>query len=266
MSRSYVNLARDPFVNSRPVVRLSIALWVVAAALLAGNVWLYWDFLAGRETTYARLDEVEREIAATRQRTAALDARLSSFDLGEQNRQVEFLNDRIERRLFSWSELFDELAEILPNDVYVTRLSPASAEGEGRGRAGSRSSRSGGGGLGEGRVLLRIDAVARNDASILATVDALFEDPAFDQPNLLQQTREDGGLIRFDLETIYEPTRRRTEVAQEPESPPAKPPEGGDTVAGKPKAGPRPAASSQPDGSAGPDRLGMSASSAPEVR
>lgn len=264
MSRSYLNLARDPFVNSRPVVRLSIALWVVAIALLAGNVWLYWDFLAGREDTYARLEEVDREIAATRQRIAALDAELEGFDLGEQNRQVEFLNERIDRRLFSWSELFDQLGAILPNDVYLTRLTPASGEGTSRRRGTGRDKA-----LGEGRVLLSIDAVARDDASILATIDALFDDPAFGEPNLLQQTQEEGGLIRFELETVYQPMSRRIEITQEPESPDAEPTEPTEPTAearsadGQPR---EPSTSNQPDTSAGPVRRGVPASSAPEVR
>jgi hypothetical protein len=205
MSRSYLNLARDPFVNSRPVVRISVALWLVGALLLAGNVWLYWDFLAGRGSTYSRLQEVEEESVATRQRIASLESELAGFDLAEQNDQVSYLNARIDRRRFSWSRLFDALSEILPHDVRLIRLSPREGSESERASPGSRSSAQTGDD--EKKVLLQINAVARNDQSILDTVDALFGDPAFQDPSLLQQRRRDNGLIDFNLETFYAPER-----------------------------------------------------------
>lgn len=210
MSRSYLDLAREPYVNTRPVVRLALLLWLIGALLLAGNVWLYWDFLAGRGDTHARLRGVTAEIAETRQRLEALDRRLGELDLAEQNRQVEYLNERIERRHFSWSELFDQLADILPDDVRLTSLSPASAgDDSGRGRSRDRS-RSGG--LGEDEVLLTIDAQARDDESILQLVDALFADPAFRRPDLQAQRQGDGGLIDFDLVVVYRPEQPAFEV------------------------------------------------------
>lgn len=197
MSRAYLNLAREPYVNTRPVVRLSLLLWLVGAVFLAGNVWLYWDFLAGRGDTHARLAEVDREIASAEERVATLESELAGFDLAEQNVRVEYLNARIERRHFSWSRLFDALATLLPDEVRLSRLSPASPEDPGRGRRSAPAE--------DDRVILGIAGIARNDESILRMVDALFSDPAFDRPNLLRQTRDDRGLIRFDLETVYAP-------------------------------------------------------------
>lgn len=207
MSRAYINLARDPYVNSRPVVRLAILLWVLGALLLAGNVWLYWDFLAGRGDTHARLRQVETEIAEARERLVELDRSLADLDLADQNRQVAYLNERIERRHFAWSRLFDKLAGLLPDDVRLTSLSPATGE------AGSGRSRSRGGiEIESDEVLLSIDAEARDDESILRLVDALFADPAFRRPSLQSQRRQDNGLIRFDLETVYRPERPVTTV------------------------------------------------------
>src|SRR6185295_8868399 len=40
-----LNLARRPFLNSRPVVRIALLLWVLGFLLLLGNVSLFWGYL-----------------------------------------------------------------------------------------------------------------------------------------------------------------------------------------------------------------------------
>lgn len=198
MSRA-LNLASRPFVNRRPVVRLAILLWVAGGLLLAGNVWLYWDFLVGRGDVHARRAEVEAALGTEEERIAALEEELASFDLAAQNRQVSYLNRRIARRQFSWSLLFDEIEEVLPRDVRIERLSPATAEGGPRRSARRQQEEAA---LDE--VLLRIDAHSKSDEAILELVDALWNDPAFERPNLIQQVEAEGGVIRFQLETIYD--------------------------------------------------------------
>jgi hypothetical protein len=193
-----LNLAARPFVNRRPVVRLAVLLWLAGALLLAGNLWLYWDFLVGRGDVHARRAETEEAIRVEGRRISALSGELAAFDLVAQNQQVEYLNRRIARRRFSWSRLFDELAEVLPQDVRIQSLAPAVA-GEGR-RAGPRTSDLP---AQAGRVILQMEAHAKSDQAILELVDALFADPDFEHPNLIQQVENEPGLIRFSLEVVY---------------------------------------------------------------
>ncbi len=213
MSRSYLNLARRPYLNTRPIVRLSIVLWVVGALLFAGNVWLYWDFLAGRGDTHARLEEVAGEIDTTRARIASLESQLAGFDLADQNLRVEFLNSRIARRHFSWSRLFDALADLLPDDVRVARLTPSSEDDTPTTRASARRRPDE---ATSERVVLGIQGVARTNESILNLVDALFESPAFEQTRLNRQQSQQGGLIEFDLDTIYDPHAGEEKPPEEP--------------------------------------------------
>jgi len=251
VSRSYLNLAREPYVNTRPVVRLSIVLWLVGVLLFAGNVWLYWDFLAGRGDTHARLETVSREIDTTRSRIDSLESELAGFDLADQNDRVEFLNTRIDRRHFSWSQLFDALAELLPDDVRLRRLTPSSLDSATGGRRRTRRSTDEDKG-----VSLQIQGVARSNDSVLTLVDHLFEDSAFEEPSLTQQRNGQGGLIEFDIDTTYDP--RAAEKA-EPEAAPA--PDGPDATAATGDEGePQPA-----EADLRPTDLGPAASAAPEV-
>jgi hypothetical protein len=195
-----LDLAARPFVNRRPVVRLALLLWLAGGALLAGNLWLYWDFLAGRGDVHARRLEVEEAIAIEERRISGLTGELAGYDLEAQNEQVAYLNQRIDQRRFSWSRLFDELAELLPRDVRIQSLTPGGTDAGGRAAA-----RRGADGAGDGRVVLGIQAEARSDEAILELVDALFADRDFERPNLIQQAAAEGGLVRFSLDTIYRP-------------------------------------------------------------
>lgn len=204
MSQALLNLSARPFVNLRPVVRLSLVLWVVGLLLLAANLWLYWDFLVGRGDVEARRRQAGEAITVEQRRIDALSSELAAFDLAAQNEQVTYLNQRIRQRRFSWSRLFDELAGLLPQEVRLTRLQPSAGQDAGsrsrsRGRRGASPVR-------EGQVLLEVEGLARADEAILELVDALFADPDFDRPNLLQQARDQAsGAIRFGLQVYYQP-------------------------------------------------------------
>lgn len=198
MAYDELNLAARPYVNTRPVVRLAVVLWLVGTLLLAGNVWLYWDFLAGRGDTYARLAETAEAIEVEERRVAALERDLEGYDLAGQNEQVAFLNERIDERRFSWSTLFDELTDILPREVRLQSLAPNTGTDR---RRSSRDDVE----LAPGEVLLSIQGAARSDEAVLELVDNLFTDPAFARPVLNREQTDDDGLLRFDLDVVYRP-------------------------------------------------------------
>jgi Tfp pilus assembly protein PilN len=209
VSSTHLNLARQPFVNSRPLVRLTVLLWVAALALAGGNLWLYYQYLTGSTETRARLAEVEDATEASRRQAAELEGQLAAFGLGQQNDVVTFLNSKIDERTLAWGRLFDRLAALLPDDVRLLSLSPRAGDREGRRRGGSATA-------GERpRVELEIAGEAKTDEALLALIDALFRDPAFERPNPQRETRGKSGPLRFDLTVDYLP---ETEAALEAEA------------------------------------------------
>ncbi len=221
MSRSHLNLAAKPFVNTRPVIRLSVLLWLLGLVFLAANVWVYRVFITGSGDVHTGIAEVDRSIVAERQRIEALDRKLAGFDLAQQNDQASFLNDRIESRRFSWSRLFDALTAILPQDVRLQSLRPVSV---GDSKRTSRRSASAEEPVKSDRVVLNIDAQARTDQAILAFVDALFADPSFESPNLQRQAKLDNGLIGFSLDVVYHSPAAGQGAEPAPAAPQAAPP------------------------------------------
>ena len=195
-----INLASRPFVNDRPVARVTAALWALGALLALATGWSFWGYFAGREDQREELARIEAQMEREREAVAGLSRELAGIPLDNQNQRVRFLNQRIAERAFSWSLLFDRLAEILPADVRLLSLAPQVGFGQ-DGR--QRSAAAAAGAPGE-RVLLQVLAVARRQEAILELLDAMFASDAFERPNLARESRE-GAETRFTLSVVYLP-------------------------------------------------------------
>lgn len=211
-----LNLAQRPFVNTRPVTRVALLLWILGALLLLGNVSLFWSYLSGSAEKRQELASLEQEIERQDRTVSQLKQRLERLELDEQNRQVRFLNRQIAARTFSWSLLFDRLAEVLPDNVRIVRLAPRPL---GRDEAARREDDEA---PLDDRVRLAIAGEAKNNESIDGFVDNLFAHPSFGEPNLSRETREEGAdLILFDVQVIYIPGGRNQQGVVVEEAAPA---------------------------------------------
>lgn len=212
-----LNLARRPFTNTRPVTRVSILLWILGLLLLLGNVSLFWSYLSGSREKRAELEGLEQDVQRQQQTVKELEQRLASLDLEEQNRQVRFLNRKIAERTFSWSLLFDRLAEVLPDDVRLLRLAPENKAAR-PGQELVDELRE----TGDERVPLSIQGISRSDEAVYSFVDRLFAHESFEDPDFPRERRErDGDFVDFDVNVIYIPGELPSsqEVVIEEESP-----------------------------------------------
>jgi Tfp pilus assembly protein PilN len=230
-----LNLARRPFLNSRPVVRVSLLLWLLGLALLLGNVSLFWSYLSGSADKRAQIGRGEQEIQRQQRAVQQLQSRLDGLDLGGLNERIDFLNERIEERTFSWSLLLDRLVAVLPNDIRLSRLQPKTDSKAQLAAGRSRRSRS----ATAGQIPLAITGETRSDEALLRFVDNLFAHPAFAEPDLLREERQDNDLVRFELTVQYIPGRPpgsaveetpRLEEAPSGSSAPAGPPAASETA------------------------------------
>jgi hypothetical protein len=196
-----LNLARRPFVNTRPVERLAAILWVLGVVLLAANLTLFMGYLTNSQATRTKLAAREREIAQEQHANAQLQGQVGRLGLDQQNREVTFLNRKIDERTFSWSLLFDRMAEVLPDQVRLLRLTPSNVVQREIGLGARPSPRE----LNPAPVVLSMHCEAKDDEALLRFVDNLFAHPAFSEPNLENEERLDSGLLRFDLTVQYQP-------------------------------------------------------------
>lgn len=190
-----LNLARDPFLNLRPVRRAGVVLAVLGLVLAAVDARTYWRHFTGENQTRVRLQELDAELAAEREELARLRGQLAGLEVRSLNRRVRFVNRQIAQRTFSWSALFDDLVSIQPYEVQIVTLNP-------KFESGRRSQRDLD--LAPGEVLLEIDGLARSGERLLALVDAFFTHHKFRSPDLQREALREG-LIDFTLAVIYNP-------------------------------------------------------------
>ncbi len=199
---SSLNLSGRPFGNSRPVVRISLILWLLGLVLLLSNVFVFRKYLSDSADKRVQISRGEEELQRQQQAVADLQTRLNGYDLVRLNDQIDFLNTQIDSRTFSWSLLLDRITDTLPNDLRLNRLTP---ETDAKANRGERSARRGT--LPEGGVRLQISGQTRRDEALLQFIRNLFAHPAFRDPNLVAESQIEGGgtLVRFDATVTYLP-------------------------------------------------------------
>ncbi len=204
MKSTDLNLSRHPFVNARPVGRLAILLCLLGGGLLVTNFSQYWRYFSGSEERQQELRDIEEQIAQKTMENARLETSIASFELFQQNARVDFLNRKIAERTFSWSHLFDRLAEVLPADVRLNSLSPRAEGGTSdRPRRQARNETQ----LPGDQVLLTMVGEAKSIEAELEFVDRFFAHPSFAEPRLQNDAQTQGGLSRFNLTVEYFPHR-----------------------------------------------------------
>ncbi len=193
-----LNLASRPFVNRRPWRRLTALLWALGVALLTLNAVLYWGYLTGSADARTELAELREQLAEDQTVLDRLSAELARLDLETQNREVAFLNERIADRRFPWGQLFNDIEHVLPWNTRLRSLAPERGDRSRRRRADV-------GANDRSRVVLDLTGEARDDQGLHNLIDALFEHPAFDDPKLLHESRQDAGPLDFTIAVVYLP-------------------------------------------------------------
>lgn len=215
-----LNLSRRPFLNSRPVVRVSLLLWLFGLLLLLGNVSLFWSYLSESKDKRAEVARGEEAVQKRRAEAQELENRLDDVPLKDLNAEIRFLNQKIAERTFSWNRLFDHLSQVMPNDVRLSRLSPVT--GEQARRAGLSSGRVSRAQIPDGQVTLQILGQARSDEELDRFVKNLFA-PPFAEPNLAREERleQEENVLMFELTVQYIPGAEAQNVIVEETAPPS---------------------------------------------
>lgn len=192
-----LNLARRPFVNSRPITRLAVLLWLAGGALAVWNGLEIWRLTSSLGERRRALAAAEVRAAEGQARIAALQAELRDIDLLEQNEETAFLNREIDRRTLSWTGLFQRLGEVLPRQVRLIQIVPSLASPAQRRRPPGAATAA------EGWISLSLSGYAENDEALLDFVDTLFAHPSFDAPDLEREAVPPGEPLQFELKVSY---------------------------------------------------------------
>lgn len=179
------NLATRPFYNER-AVRVGIAVAVLlVAALTAFNVMEVAALSERNAEMTERAERAERETTEYRQQAQAIRQAMNSAEMEAVQEAAQEANLLIERRVFSWTELFNEFERTLPPDVRITAVQPQFDP--------------------SGRMLILITALSRRPEDLSAFMDQLEASGRFRDVISRQDQPEDDGLTLSTLQGYYAP-------------------------------------------------------------
>lgn len=186
------NLSTRPFYNERLVHVWFIAIGVAVLAATAFN--------ASRVLRYSRSDtRLATQASGDESRAADLRRQAARLRASVDPRQIDFAaadarqaNDLIDRRTFSWTELFNRFETTLPDDVRIASVKPRVDRERG--------------------ILLSINVLAKTVDDVNEFIENLEKTGAFMNIRPADERTDDSGLLISSLEAVYVPTAGKPAV------------------------------------------------------
>jgi Tfp pilus assembly protein PilN len=180
------NLSTRPFYNERIVHFWLIA---IAAIVLAATA-----FNASRVLRYSRSDtRLATQASNDESRGADLRRQAARLRSSVDPRQVDFAaadarqaNDLIDRRTFSWTELFNRFETTLPDDVRIAAVKPHVDRERG--------------------IVLTINVSAKTVDDVNTFIENLEQTGAFANVRPADERTDENGLLASTLEVVYVPS------------------------------------------------------------
>lgn len=190
------NLSTRPFYNDR-----AVRLWVtIAGALLlaatAFNVSQVLRYSTSNTELATRAANDEARATELRRQAQRLRASVDATQVEAVSVDARQANELIDRRTFSWTELFNRFERTLPDDVRITAVRPTVDR--------------------DRRIVLTIVVLARGVDDVNQFMENLDETGAFIELRSRQEQTTEEGQIESMLETVYQPPADDTPPAETP--------------------------------------------------
>ncbi len=184
------NLATRPFYNERTVHAWLLVAAVIVAAATAFNVTrvLKYSRSDTRLATQASTDEAKA--ADLRRQAARLRAAVDPKQIEAKAGDARLANELIDRRTFSWTELFNRFETTLPDEVRIASVRPRVDK--------------------DRNITLEIRLIARSVADVNEFIESLDKTGAFKRILSRDERTNERGDLEAELETIYVPSHGAT--------------------------------------------------------
>ena len=184
------NLSTRPFYNERAVQAILGLAAVVVVILTIVNMTRLWSLTGTDRRLVTEAQAAESRTEALRADMARVRSTVDAGHIADVAAQAHEANQAIDRRAFSWTELFNELEVALPHDVRIAGVIPHIDK--------------------TGQMIVVLDVQARSVESISQFFDGLEESGAFRNLLSKQERETPDNMIAATLEGIYTPPSART--------------------------------------------------------
>ena len=179
------NLATRPFYNERMVNLWLIALALVVLAATAFNVSRVLRYSRSDTRLATQASHDEARAADLRQQAARLRASVDPRQIDFAAADARQANDLIDRRTFSWTELFNRFETTLPDEVRIASVRPRVDRDLG--------------------IVLAINVSARSVDDVGAFIENLEATGAFANVRPAEEHTDETGMLLSSLEAVYLP-------------------------------------------------------------
>jgi hypothetical protein len=190
------NLSTRPFYNERAVLAAIGVVAFLTAALTAFNVAQVLTLTSRNSEVVAQAESSEARAAELREQARKTQQALNREDVDAVQSAAREANQLIDRRAFSWTLLFNQFEDTLPVDVRIVAVTPQIDR--------------------EGRMLVAITVVARQDEDVDTFIDLLRGTGSFAALISRQDETQDDGTTRAVLQGYYTPVLTPAKAASSP--------------------------------------------------
>jgi DNA-directed RNA polymerase subunit F len=179
------NLATRPFYNQRGV-RLALgAVAAIAIGLTTYNALQVWRLNAQSAGQRQVAERNEREARELRDKARTIRQSLDRVALDALQASAREANELIDRRAFSWTDLFNRFEATLPADVRIASVQPQTNS--------------------DGRMLVAVTVQSRRVEDLDQFIEALEKTGAFSEVLSRQESAEDDGTLKSFIQGFYGP-------------------------------------------------------------
>jgi len=181
------NLARRPFVDTRPANLTAGFLVVLAAALSFVAVRTVTRYFSDSSRTRASIVSLKAEISSLEEARQKAEASLARVDVGTLAADVEDANEIAVRRAFSWTRFLSRLEKTLPSDLRIASIGLQKMTGSSGSPALERRTS-------PETLLVTLTLISRDPNGLPKTIRAFDASPWFDKPTPASEDRGEKGL------------------------------------------------------------------------
>jgi len=191
-----INLSTRPFYNDRLVRILLLVMTLVVIGLAAFNIVEVLRLTSRDADVRSRAQAAETEAARLRAQAAGIRQTINREQLSAVQAAAAEANRLIDRRAFSWTDLFNRFEATLPGDVRIASVTPQVDQ--------------------QGRMLVAVAVVSRRVEDLDGFIEALEKTGAFQEVLSRQEEALEDGTLRSVIQGYYRATAATPQQAAAP--------------------------------------------------
>jgi type IV pilus assembly protein PilN len=195
------NLSTRPFYNLAAVRTWLMIAGVVVLVATAFNISQVLRYSNSNTELVTRAQNDEASAAELRRNAQKMRTSVDVAQVDAVSVDARQANQLIDRRTFSWTELFNRFERTLPDDVRITAVHPAVDK--------------------DRRIVLTVNVLAREVDDVNQFMESLDKTNAFEELHSRQERLSEEGQIESVLEMVYRPQVNPAEARPASDTAPA---------------------------------------------